>query len=98
MGREAEDVLSSLKLPDAEKVNCDAVTRAFPKHVVPRTNGIYERAKFNSRKQEVHESVDAIVTQLYRLAETCEYGDLKDELIHDRLVVRLADTQLSEKL
>lgn len=98
MGREAEDVLASLKLSDAEKLNYDAVTRAFAKHFVPRTNVIYERAKFNSRKQEAHESVDAFVTELYRLAETCEYGDLKEELIRDRLVVGLADTQLSEKL
>ncbi|KAL3179152.1 hypothetical protein MRX96_038252 [Rhipicephalus microplus] len=59
---------------------------------------IYERAKFNSRKQESHESANAFVTELYRLAETCEYGDLKEELIRDRLVVGLADTQLSEKL
>ncbi|KAL3187041.1 hypothetical protein MRX96_026133 [Rhipicephalus microplus] len=98
MGREAEDVLASLKLSDAEKLNYDAVTRAFAKHFVPRTNVIYERAKFNSRKQEAHESVDAFVTELYRLAETYEYGDLKEELIRDRLVVGLADTQLSEKL
>ncbi|KAL3177520.1 hypothetical protein MRX96_039087 [Rhipicephalus microplus] len=98
MGREAEDVVASLKLSDAEKLNYDAVTRAFAKHFRPRTNMIYERAKFNSRKQKAHESVDAFVTELYRLAETCEYGDLKEELIRDRLVVGLADTQLSEKL
>ncbi|KAL3212632.1 hypothetical protein MRX96_008041 [Rhipicephalus microplus] len=98
MGREAEDVLASLKLSDAEKLNYDAVTRAFAKDFVPRTNVIYERAKFNSRKQEAQESVDAFVTELYRLPETCENGDLKEELIHDRLVVGLADTQLSKKL
>ncbi|KAL3192524.1 hypothetical protein MRX96_058941 [Rhipicephalus microplus] len=74
------------------------VISAFAKHFVSRTNVIYEWAKFNSRKQEAHESVDAFVTELYRLVETCEYGDLKEKLIRDRLVVSLADTQLSEKL
>ncbi|KAL3191273.1 hypothetical protein MRX96_018836 [Rhipicephalus microplus] len=98
MGHEAEDVLASLKLSDAEKLNYDAVTRVLAKHFVPRTSVIYERAKFNSRKQEAHESVDAFATELYRLAETCEYGDLKEELIRDRLMVGLANTQLSEKL
>ncbi|KAL3255515.1 hypothetical protein MRX96_017421 [Rhipicephalus microplus] len=81
MGREAEDVVASLEFSDAEKLIHDAVTRSFAKHFVPRMNVIYERAKFNTRKQEVHESVDAFVTKLYRLAETCEYGDLKEELI-----------------
>lgn len=32
------------------------------------------------------------------MAETCEYGDLKDQLIRDRLVVGLIDAKLSEKL
>ncbi|KAM7300813.1 uncharacterized protein ISCGN_016398 [Ixodes scapularis] len=98
MGREAEDILASLKLTDAEKQDYGAVTEAFGKHFVPRTNVIYERAKFNSRKQEPHETVDAFVTDLYKAAETCEYGNLKEELIRDRLVVGLIDVKLSERL
>ncbi|KAL3186326.1 hypothetical protein MRX96_028050 [Rhipicephalus microplus] len=87
-----------LRFEETRRRNPHPVTRAFAKHFVPWTNVIYERAKFNSRKQEAHESVDAFVTELYRLAETCEYRDLKEKLIRDRLVVGLADTQLSEKL
>ena len=35
---------------------------------------------------------------MYTLAEHCKYGDLHDELIHDRIVVRIRDKNLSEKL
>ena len=38
------------------------------------------------------------ITDLYRLAEFCEYGSLKDEMIRDRLVVDLRNDKLSEKL
>ncbi|KAM7300492.1 uncharacterized protein ISCGN_016104 [Ixodes scapularis] len=98
MGREAEDVLASLKLSDEQKLDYDCVKNAFEKHFIPRRNIIYERATFNRRKQESHETVESFVTDHFKLAERCQYGALKDELIRDRLVVGLLDTALSEKL
>ncbi|KAM7293575.1 uncharacterized protein ISCGN_026705 [Ixodes scapularis] len=98
MGREAEDVLASLKLSDEQKLDYDCVKNAFEKHFIPRRNIIYERATFNRRKQESHETVESIVTDLFKLAERCQYGAFKNELIRDRLVVGLLDTALSEKL
>ena len=43
-----------------------------------RRNIIYERAKFNQRKQFPGESVDDFITALYRLVEHCEYGELSE--------------------
>ena len=59
---------------------------------------IYERAKFNSHKQEEGEPVDSFITDLNALAEHCEYKDLHDKMIQDRIVVGLRDASLSEKL
>ena len=59
---------------------------------------IYERAKFNQRRQEPGESVDSFITALYGLAEYCGYSELHDEMIRDRIVVGLRDARLSEKL
>lgn len=56
------------------------------------------RARFNRRKQENNETVDEFITDLYHLAENCEYGALQDELIRDRIVVGIRDSKLSEKL
>ena len=50
------------------------------------------------RKQEDSETVDEFITDLYRLAENCEYGNLHDELVRDRIVVGIRDRKLSEKL
>ena len=63
-----------------------------------RRNLIFERAKFNRRKQEEGEPVDDFIMDLYRLAEHCSYGLLHDELIRDPIVVGLRSTSLSEKL
>ena len=59
---------------------------------------IFERAKFNSHKQLQDETVDDFITDLFCLAEHCAYGELRGEMIRDRLVVRLLDATLSEKI
>ena len=63
-----------------------------------RRNVIYERARFNLRKQEEGKTVAAFINDLYVLVEHCEYGALQDEMVRDRLVVGLRDSKLSEKL
>ena len=70
----------------------------YEAYFVKKRNVIYERAKFNLRKQEDGEPVDDFVTSLYSLAQYCSFGDLHDEMIRDRLVVGLRDANLSEKL
>ena len=44
------------------------------------------------------ESVEQYIVELYNLAEHCNYGDLKSEMIRDRLVVGILDKSLSERL
>ena len=98
MGDEADDVLKGLNLTAAGQQVYDSVKTAFHDFFIVSKNVIYERARFNMRKQEENESVDSFVTALYALAEHCEYGALHNELIRDRLVVGLADTRLSERM
>ena len=63
-----------------------------------RKNTIYERARFNRRDQREGESIEQYLTALYELVEKCDYGELKDELLRDRIVVGIRDVALSEKL
>ena len=63
-----------------------------------RRNIIFEYAKFNSRKQETGESVDSFTTDLHCLARYCNYGNLHDEMIHDRIVVGIRDSKLSQRM
>ena len=98
MGDAADDILASLGLTEEEKKTYDTVVAKFQGHFVKKRNVIFERAKFNQRKQEEGESVDNFVTALYCLSEHCQYGGLRDEMIRDRIVVGLRDSSLSEKL
>ena len=41
--------------------------------------------------------MDTFIQDLYRFAENCEYGTLKDELIRDRIIVGVLDDTLSDR-
>ena len=70
----------------------------FDSYFKVRRNGILERAQFNQRNQLPGESAETYITELYRLVEHCEYGNLRDEMIRDRLVVGIRDKKTSEQL
>lgn len=98
MGDEADDILCSLGLTEEEKTKYDTVVAKLEGYFVKRRNVIFERAKFNQRRQENGESVDNFITSLYVLAEHCGFGPLHDEMVRDRIVVGLQDAALATKL
>ena len=98
MGDKADDILNSFKLSTAQLKQYHTVKTKFDENFVLRRNVIFERAKFNRRRQEKGETVDSFVIALHTLAEHCALGTLQDELIRDRIVVGLLDSKLAEKL
>ena len=98
LGEEAENVLSSMNVTAEERGSYVAVLKKFNDFFKVRKNIIFERVRFNRRAQRDGESVEQYISDLYSLAENCEYGAMKDEMIRDRLVVGLLDCALSERL
>ena len=81
-----------------DRKNYETVKNKFDSYFVQRCNVIFERARFNRRRQEEGEPVESFITALYSLAEHCSYGNLHDEMIRDRIVVGIRNSTLSEKL
>ena len=98
VGDEADDVLRGLDLIMEQREQYEAVKKGFDSYFVPKKNVLYERARFNKRVQQPGEPVDSFITALHALSENCEYGQLHDELLRDRIVVGLQDASLSEKM
>ena len=98
MGQQADDILKSIQITDDELKVFKTVKEKFETHFIVRRNTIFERAKFNRRSQEENEPVDDFITDLYTLAEHCEYNALKQEMIRDRIVVGIRDLKLSATL
>ena len=98
MGDKADDILQSFNLSEEALESYKTVKERFDTHFIQRRNIIFERAKFNSRKQEPGESVDDFITDLHCLARYCNYGNLHEEMIRDRIVVGIRDNKLSQKM
>ncbi|UYV72016.1 K02A2.6-like, partial [Cordylochernes scorpioides] len=99
MGDRADDIFRTFKFEKEEEAKkIDSVLKAFDSHFCVRKNIIYERAKFNSRIQEDREPVDEFITSLYKLADSCEFEGLHEQLIRDRIVVGVRDKALSERM
>ena len=98
MGDKADDILASFALSADERKKYTTVKEKFDRYFVKKHNIIFERTKFNSRRQRKGETVDNFITDLHCLAEHCAYGELHSEMIHDRIVVGLLEDGLSEKM
>ena len=77
MGEEADDIVVSFGLTTEEAKQYSVVKGKFEAHFVVKRNIIFERTKFNLRSQQDGESVDNFITDLYCLAEYCEFGTVK---------------------
>jgi predicted aspartyl protease len=98
MGTKAEDIFSSFSLTADDAKKYPKVVECFNKHFKPQKNVIFERAQFNRRNQQPGETTEQYISTLYRLVESCEYGDMKDSLLRDRIVVGISNLRISEKL
>ena len=81
-----------------EKIDIDIVLEKLETFYVGATNVIYERYHFNRSVQEPSESFEAYVYALRGLGESCNYGQLTDDFIRDRIVVGVGENSRRKKL
>ena len=91
MSEEADDIMVSFGLTADDVKQYELVKNRFESHFIVKRKIIFDRANFNLRSQQEGESVETFITDLHCLAEHCEFGALKDELVRDRIVVGLKD-------
>ena len=65
---------------------------------VGQTHKAFESYEFHLRKQEPTESIEAYVAAIRQLAKNCNFGQLRDKLIRDQVVVGIRDDSIGEKL
>ena len=98
LGEEAEDILESTNISEDQRKQYIAVLSKFDGFFRVGKNVIIESAKFNRRSQLLDEPAEQFIASLYNLAADCNFGDLKDQLIRDRIVVEIRNQALSEQL
>ena len=82
---------------DMDKDDIDIVITKFEEYCVRQRNETFERYNFNMRVQQEGETVDSHVTALKTLAETSNFGQLQDDLLRDKIVIRIKEKGYKEK-
>ena len=98
LGEEADTFCYLLTSQKKEGLVYETVMQTFDEFFQLLRNVIFERTRFNRQNQLEGESSEQYISELYCLVDNCNYGNLKDELLRDRLVVGIRDQELSKKL
>lgn len=100
IGEEAVKAFDTFAWAEGQNENkITDVLAKFDQYCEPRIQVIYERYRFNNRKQEPGESISAYVTELRVIAKNCAHNEITpDEILRDRLVLGVRDEKLRERL
>ena len=93
MGKDCLQIFRNLSFGPAQQESVTSYLDALEAYFKPQRNVVYERYVFNTCVQTQDESVDAYVKRLRKLASSCDFGVLTDELIRDRLVIGVRDKE-----
>ena len=80
------------------ELSYDELVQSVRKHHNPTPSEIVQRFKFNSRVRQPGESVATFLAELRALAKFCNYGDMLDSMLWDRMVCGINDLQIQKRL
>nr|XP_054762080.1 uncharacterized protein LOC129268566 [Lytechinus pictus] len=109
-GKRGRELYKTLKLENAnpstgattttteQVVTLQAVLDAFEKHCNPPKNETVDRYRFFTRQQAAGETLEQYITDLKVLASSCNFRDLHDSLLRDRIIGGIKDNAVRARL
>ena len=99
IGKHGIEIYNTFTFSDeADKLKLKPVLEKFEAYCKPRKNITLLRHNFLTHKQHDGVTFDAFVTELKRRSAQCEFGDLRESLIRDMIVIGVSDNPLRERL
>ena len=74
---------------EADKLKLEVILQKFEDYCVPKKSVTYERYKFFTCIPKAGESFDVYLSDLMNKSKGCEFRDLRDSLIRDRVICTL---------
>lgn len=99
MGQECRDIHETFTFDTAgDDKKYTVVMDKFTNHFIPLKNESVNSHLFFTRNQLEGESFDTFLTDIKRLSQDCDFGDLKDRLIRDRIVTGIENKKVKDRL
>ena len=81
-----------------DKMKFSKILEKFDEYCNPRKNLTFLCYKLFTYRQKEGESFDDSLSQLKKLSADCKFGELKDSLIQDVIMIGVSDNRLHERL
>lgn len=99
MGEEAYQLLSTLASPHKPAaLTYEVAVSLMKNHLQPKPSILAERYLFRQRRQADGETVADYVTELKRLAKTCDFGSTLEENLRDQIVCGIISENTRQRL
>ena len=92
------EIYYTFTFEEDDAMKFDNEIECFDQYFTPKKNVTYMRYKFFSCNQSEGQNIDAYVTELRKRAEHCEFAELKNSLIRDKIVIGIYDKKTLERL
>ena len=99
LGSKTYTLLRNLCLPQkpAEK-NYNELIQLLKTHYSPKPSETIQRYKFNTRQRKPEETIAIYMSELRKLAENCNFGNVLNDMLRDRLVCGVNDAKIQRLL
>ncbi|XP_075157939.1 uncharacterized protein LOC142231205 [Haematobia irritans] len=98
IGADAVNVFNSFSLGPEEKKDIKIIEQRFEDYFAPKISVTFERYKFNTLYQNEGETFEEYFTKIKNQAKKCEFGQIEDSLLRDKIVVGIGNDSVREKL
>lgn len=98
IGEEGRTIHRTWTFEEDERDKVNPLLEKFEEYCIPKTNVTLERYKFNTRTQHENEQIDEYLTELRKLSINCNFGQLENELLRDRIVVGVRSQTVKERM
>ena len=94
---EVQDIVENLPYErDEDKKDITKILELLEAHLADQINEIYESFRFFRRDQQVDENIMDYVSAVRTLAASCQFGNLQERLIRDRIVCGIRNKALQK--
>lgn len=98
LGEDGNDAYDTFNLSVDERAVYATVIKSFNDFCKPKTNEVYERFVFYQRSQKNGEPFDTFLLDIRQLVKTCEFGEMEDAMLRDRIVMGVTNKKLQRHL
>uniref|UniRef100_A0A1Y1JW88 Tick transposon n=1 Tax=Photinus pyralis TaxID=7054 RepID=A0A1Y1JW88_PHOPY len=98
IGPDAIHIFNSFNLTAAQQKDIKTIKDKYNNYFIPKINVSFERYNFFKVTQKESETFDEFLTVIRNLAKTCDFKDLNDDLLKDKIIFGIRAEQVREKL